>query len=80
MPRRISHDWATDHRFGKKLCDVTVQNEIEVVNSRDLEPYVGRSGFEDIHDWVNEIRRLNYPLPELGTDEVKGWLYLVCRC
>jgi hypothetical protein len=76
VPRRVSFDWATDHRCGKKLCDVRIQNEHEVANSADLESYIGGSGFDDIHEWINEIRRLN---PKLGT-EVKGWLYLVCRC
>jgi hypothetical protein len=74
-PRRVSFDWATDHRCGKKLCDVSIQNETEINHWDELAKFVDASGFETVNDWIAEIITRNHGRPT----NAQGWLYLVSK-
>jgi hypothetical protein len=73
--RRYAHkegrDWATDKRRGKKICDVEVKLVGEVEKAEDLIPYVDKSGFKNLWDWVAAIRKF------IGKGQFKGYLYHV---
>jgi|CryGeyStandDraft_6_1057127.scaffolds.fasta_scaffold318686_1 hypothetical protein len=64
-------DWATDRRRGKKICDIDVKLLGEVNKIADLSPYVDKSGFISLWDWVVAIRKF------IGKGEFKGYLFHV---
>jgi len=68
--REVGRDWVTDRRGGRKIADVTVEEE-GAFAPHGLELYAEFSGFNTLQEWVEEIGRLNGRLPE------KGWLYRV---
>lgn len=66
-------DWATDKRRGKKLCDIEVKLIGEINNPSELIPYLEKSGFQHLWDWVAAIRKF------IGKDKIQGYLYHVKR-
>lgn len=68
------HDWANEGRTKPKIADVIIF-EVGVVQAQQLKQYVEWSGFEDMPEWVEEIKRLNR-WTDLGAYE-QFWLYLV---
>lgn len=74
---RRKKDWVTDRRLGKKICDVEVELIAIIKQQSDLIPFVEKSGFEHLWDWVAEIRRLNPKDVAIQADIYAGYLYHV---
>lgn len=69
--KHIDNDWATDKRGGKKICNIYIE-EIDYIEKLDkLSPFREESGFDNLEEWTNEIRKLN------KHHMVSGWLYKV---
>ena len=68
---REGGDWATDRRCGKKICSIEVEFLCEVNKVEDLAPYVEKSGFPHLWDWVAAIRKF------IDEDKFRGYLYHV---
>jgi len=71
--KRVGDNWAKSSRNGTKICDVYIE-EIDLIGSLRLMPYVKLSGFDDLGEWVLEIIRLNE-----GKILARGWLYKVTK-
>jgi len=67
-------DWATEKRTGKKLCDITIQEERPIRDASELQQFVQGSGFKSLEEWVQAIREYN---PKLR--DILGWIYLVSK-
>jgi len=70
--KRVGRDWITDRRGGRKIADVTIEEEAPVFHLNTLRKYVGESGFQTVDEWIEEIRRLNG-----GKLPTAGYLYKV---
>lgn len=73
--KRVGNDWMNDGRGKRKIADVFIE-EIERIEmgfpfALRLDLYVDKSGFRDVHEWLNEIRELNGDIP------CDGWIYKV---
>ena len=69
--KHVGNDWATDKRGGKKICNTFIE-EIDYIEKLDkLSPFREESGFDNLEEWTNEIRKLN------KHHMVSGWLYKV---
>jgi len=79
LKRRVmlGRDWMNDHRLGKKISDVYVE-ELLCLSFSDLGPYVTESGFKTLKGWIDEAVVLNWkPKGTVINGETVGWLYLV---
>jgi len=71
-------DWATDHRGGKKICDVIVHEygpygeEPGPYDTNTLQDYVFHSGFSSLEEWIGAIHGYS---PNL----THGWMYSVSK-
>lgn len=70
------HDWANEGRCKPKIADVLIF-EAGQFQAKDLHNWQFMSGFEDMGEWVEEIKRLNRWKEVRATD--KFWLYMVCE-
>jgi len=68
-------DWANEGRTKPKIADVLIFEYPNQVEAGDLHQWVEWSGFEDMKEWVEEIKRLNGWKNVRVTD--KFWLYIV---
>ena len=69
-------DWANEGRTKPKIADVIIF-EYGEVQATDLHNWQPWSGFENMGEWVEEIKRLNRWKDVTATD--KFWLYMVCE-
>ena len=73
------NDWITDKRGGKKICEVIIEF-VTIINSLSgLSTYVTRSGFENLTDWSNEIKRFNPSNVVIQANIISGCLYRVSK-
>jgi len=70
------NDWANEGRTKPKIVDVVIF-EVGRVQANELHYWQFMSGFEDMDEWVEEIKRLNKWKDVRTTD--KFWLYMVCE-
>lgn len=70
--KRVGKDWANEKRGEKAFADIYVEEIGEVNPFHDLTPYIEKSGFKSIDEWLREIKRLND-----GRVLARGWLYKV---
>ena len=68
---KTGKDWANAKRCGKKIADVIITQAAEVDSEHDLIPYANASGFVNVSDWVEAIKK-KYP-------EVKGYIFSVSQ-
>jgi hypothetical protein len=73
---KTGKDWATDRRCGKKICDINIELVKKIAGADELLPYIDKSGFKDIGDWLSTIQFLN---PKLRGKQTKGYLYKVTK-
>jgi hypothetical protein len=71
---KLGKDWATEKRTGKKLCNITIQEERPILDGDELQQFVHGSGFVDVQEWMQAIRERN---PKLR--DIQGWVYLVSK-
>ena len=70
-------DWIADKRGGKKISGVIIEFVTVISKLTALSSYVTRSGFENLTDWYNEIKRLNPRVVQ--TNMIFGYLYHVIK-
>lgn len=68
-------DWANEGRTKPKIADVIIFEYPQQVQAQDLQACLPWSGFEEMSEWVEEIKRLNRWKDVCAFD--KFWLYLV---
>jgi hypothetical protein len=69
---KLGRDWATEKRTGKKLCDITIQEERPILDGDELQQFAHGSGFETGEEWAKAIHERN---PKLK--DIQGYVYLV---
>lgn len=67
-------DWANEGRTKPKIADVIIF-EVGHVSAKQLPQWQSWSGFDDMEEWIEEIKRLNRWKDVLPTD--KFCLYMV---
>ena len=73
------NDWITDKRGGKKISNVIIKLVARINRLSALSSYVTRSGFENLTDWLDEIKRLNPNDFAAQTNMISGYLYHVTK-
>lgn len=66
--RKLGKEWFTYKRGGKKLGTVIVSTLSKVMypTPLELEIYAPYSGLDSVDEWIDEIKRLSKPDPDVG--------------
>jgi len=67
-------DWANEKRTGPKIADIIIF-EVGQFEARHLISWLPWSGFDDMEEWIDEIKRLNRWKFVGAWDKL--WLYMV---